>query len=59
MRNLASRLPGAEHPLTASLRAQLAGFLAAVRGENGQAPASAEDGARVMRVIDHARRLAA
>jgi predicted dehydrogenase len=59
VRNLATRLPGAEHPLTASLRAQLAGFLAAVRGDLGAAPASAHDGARVMRVIDDARRFAA
>jgi predicted dehydrogenase len=55
----ASRLPGREHPLVASLRAQLAAFAQAVEGGDGGLLATAEDGVRAMRVIDAAREVAA
>jgi predicted dehydrogenase len=54
-----SRLPGSEHPLVASLRAQLAAFAGSVRGEDRGLLADAEDGVRTMRVIDAARAVAA
>lgn len=52
------RLPGRIHPLVESLAAQLTAFAAAVRGEASGPLAGAEDGARVMRVLDVARRAA-
>jgi predicted dehydrogenase len=54
-----SRLPGREHPLVASLRAQLAAFVQAARGGTGGLLATAEDGVRTMHVIDAAREAAA
>ncbi len=54
-----SRLPGREHPLVASLRAQLAAFATAVHGEEPGLLATAEDGVRTMRVIDAIREAAA
>jgi predicted dehydrogenase len=56
---LTSRLPGRGHPLVRSLRDQLGAFADAVRGGSPGLLASAADGARVMRVIDEARRVAA
>lgn len=58
-RALLTRLPGAVHPLAGSLRAQLRAFAAAVRGEDPGLLATAEDGVRVMRVIDAVRRAGA
>lgn len=55
VRALTARLPGREHPLVASLRAQLAAFARAVRGEDPGLLATADDGARAMRLIDAAR----
>ncbi len=52
---LTSRLPGRAHPLVESLCDQLAAFARAVRGGSPGLLASAEDGARVMRLIDDAR----
>lgn len=56
---LTGRIPGREHPLVGSLHAQLARFAAAVRGGDPGDLATAEDGARVMAVIDEARLIAA
>ena len=56
---LTGRIPGREHPLVGSLRAQLERFAAAVRGGDPGDLATAVDGARVMAVIDEARRVAA
>jgi len=56
---ITSRLPGREHPLVRSLRAQLEAFAAAVRGGDPGLLATAEDGVRTMRVIAMARELAA
>ena len=56
---LTSRLPGRAHPLVQSLRDQLGAFASAIRGGSPGLLASAADGARVMRVIDEARRVAA
>jgi predicted dehydrogenase len=56
---LTSRLPGRAHPLVQSLRDQLGAFAEAIRGGSPGLLASAADGARVMRVIDEARRVAA
>ena len=58
-RLMAGRLPGTEIALVASLRAQLAEVAKALRGEPSELLATAEDGARVMRVIEAARELAA
>ena len=58
-RALLTRLPGVEHPLVASLRAQVLAFAAAVRGAESNLLASAADGVRVMRIIDAAARWAA
>jgi predicted dehydrogenase len=55
---LTSRLPGRAHPLVESLRDQLRAFARAARGESPGLLASADDGARVMRLIDEARRVA-
>ncbi len=52
---LLTRLPWVEHPLVASLRAQLAAFAAAVEGRDPGLLAGAEDGLRVMRVIESVR----
>ena len=52
---LLTRLPGIEHPLISSLRAQLAAFAEAVAGRDPGVLASADDGLRVMRVIDSVR----
>ncbi len=54
---LTGRIPGREHPLVASLRAQLAAFAAAAHGGDPGALATAAEGARVMELIDDARRL--
>ena len=59
MAAITSRLPGRAHPLVESLRDQLAPFAYAIRGAGPGLLASAEDGARVMRVIDEARLVAA
>ena len=56
LRALATRVPGREHPLVHSLRAQMRAFAAAVRGGDPGLLASAGDGARAMRVIDAAAR---
>lgn len=55
---LTGRMPGRIHPLVESLAAQLTAFAAAVRGAPSAPLAGAEDGARVMRVLDVARRAA-
>jgi predicted dehydrogenase len=52
---LAARLRRRELPLVASLRRQLIAFGAAARGADPDLLATAEDGARAMRVIDAAR----
>jgi predicted dehydrogenase len=54
LRAAVTRIPTVAHPLTASLRAQLAAFAAAARGGDGGLLASAEDGVRAMRVIEAA-----
>ena len=54
-RLLAGRLPGTEIALVGSLRAQLAEAAAALRGAPSEFLATAEDGVRVMRIIDAAR----
>ncbi len=56
---ITSRLPWREHPLVASLRAQLAAFAAATRGQDPGLLASAADGVRTMRVIEAVREHAA
>ena len=56
---LTSRLPWREHPLVASLRAQLVAFVAATRGEDPGLLATAADGVATMRVIDAVREHAA
>lgn len=69
---IGGRFPGNRHPLVESLRRQLAAFALVARGaqavngagapqssDRGATLASAADGARVMRVIDEARGLAA
>ena len=55
---ITGRLPGREHPLVASLRAQLERFASAARGGDPGVLATARDGARVMELIDDAGRLA-
>jgi predicted dehydrogenase len=55
---IASRLPGREHPLVASLRAQVGAFVDAVRGRDGGLLATAQSGVQTMRVVDAARELA-
>jgi len=55
---LTGRVPGRMHPLVESLAAQLSAFAAAVRGAPSAPLAGAEEGARVMRVLDVARRAA-
>jgi predicted dehydrogenase len=57
-RGVIDRLARTEHPLAASLRAQLVAFAAMVRGRGAGSLASASDGARVMRTLDRARELA-
>jgi predicted dehydrogenase len=52
---LAARIRRRELPLVASLRHQLEAFAAAARGGDPDLLATAEDGARAMRVIDAAR----
>jgi predicted dehydrogenase len=54
VRGAATRLPAVAHPLVASLRSQLAAFAAAARGADAGLLATAEDGARAMRVIEAA-----
>ncbi len=54
-RALLTRLPGAELPLVASLRDQLAEFAGTIRGEPGELLATAEEGVGVMRVIERVR----
>jgi predicted dehydrogenase len=54
---ITGRLPGREHPLVGSLRAQLTAFVRAVRANDPGLLATAADGARVMDVIDRARLL--
>lgn len=56
---IASRLPGREHPLVVSLRAQLTAFAGAIRGADPGLLANAQDGVGAMRVIDAAREHAA
>jgi predicted dehydrogenase len=51
--------PPSEHPLVASLAAELESFAAAVRGERGGELATARDGVAVMATIEAARRSAA
>ena len=58
VRATAARLRGREHPLVASLRAQVEAFARAVAGEPSAPLAGAADGARVMAVVDAARELA-
>jgi predicted dehydrogenase len=58
VRAAAARLRGREHPLVASLRAQVEAFARAVAGEPSAPLAGAADGARVMAVVDAARELA-
>jgi predicted dehydrogenase len=53
------RLPGAEHPLLATLTAELAEFTSVVRGEPPVRLGSARDGCAVMQVLDAARASAA
>ncbi len=52
------RLPGRSHPLIESLVGQLDAFADAVRGRPSAPLARAEDGVRVMQVLDVARRAA-
>ena len=52
---LLTRLPWVEYPLVASLRAQLAAFADALEGRDPGLLAGAEDGVRVMRVIESVR----
>jgi predicted dehydrogenase len=52
LRGAVSRVPAVAHPLTASLRAQVAAFAAAARGAEGGLLATADDGVRAMRVIE-------
>jgi predicted dehydrogenase len=54
LRGAMHRIPGRVHPLTGSLRGQLAAFAAAARGADGGLLASADDGVRTMRVIEAA-----
>ncbi len=56
---VAGRVPGREHPLVRSLRAQLTRFAAAASGGDPGRLATAAEGARVMALIDEARRVAA
>jgi predicted dehydrogenase len=53
-----TRLARREHPLVTSLRRQLEAFSGWARGGPPGSLATAEDGARAMRIIDEARRLA-
>jgi predicted dehydrogenase len=57
--NLRSRLPGAAHPLVATLAAELHELVGAVRGVTPVRLATAADGLAVMQVIDAARASAA
>jgi predicted dehydrogenase len=54
-----ARLTRREHPLVSSLRLQLKAFAAWVEGRPAGPLAGAEDGARAMRIVGDARRLAA
>lgn len=56
---LTGRIPGREHPLVRTLRAQLGSYEAALRGGDPSPLASAWDGVAVMSCIDAARRSAA
>lgn len=56
---ITSRLPWRDHPLVASLRAQLAAFASATRGGDSGLLATAADGVATMRVIDAVREHAA
>ena len=51
--------PPSEHPLVASLAAELESFAAAARGERRAELATARDGVAVMAAIEAARRSAA
>jgi predicted dehydrogenase len=51
------RVPGRAHPLVGSLRAQLERFAHAARGGDAGVLATAAEGARVMELIDEARRV--
>jgi predicted dehydrogenase len=53
------RLRGREHPLVASLRAQLEAFARAARGGDPGPLATARDGVRAMLLVDEARAVAA
>jgi predicted dehydrogenase len=55
-RALATRVRAGEHPLVASISAQLAAFARAVTGGDPAPLASAADGVEVMRVVKAARR---
>jgi predicted dehydrogenase len=59
LRGFLARVRGAEHPLVASMRAQLEAFARAARGGDPGVLATAADGVRAMELIDEARRVAA
>ena len=56
---ITGRLPGREHPLVASLRAELRAFVASSRGGDPGLLATADDGVKTMRIIDSLRSHAA